>query len=196
MLNDTIAAVSTPRGKGGVAMIRVSGADAVEICERVFVPHNGKTLSACAPRYAVYGHIFVTDADGSRSEIDDGVATVFRAPSSFTGEDTVEICCHGGILLTETVLTAVLAAGARPAEAGEFTKRAFLNGKMGLSSAEALGNLLEAQSREQILLAHTGMNGRTEARCAELYAKLRHLLASVYVCIDYPDEDLAESRKA
>ncbi|MBR7099090.1 MAG: tRNA uridine-5-carboxymethylaminomethyl(34) synthesis GTPase MnmE [Clostridia bacterium] len=192
MLNDTIAAVSTPRGKGGVAMIRVSGADAVEICERVFVPHNGKTLSACAPRYAVYGHIFVTDADGSRSEIDDGVATVFRAPSSFTGEDTVEICCHGGILLTETVLTAVLAAGARPAEAGEFTKRAFLNGKMGLSSAEALGNLLEAQSREQILLAHTGMNGRTEARCAELYAKLRHLLASVYVCIDYPDEDLAE----
>ena len=192
MLNDTIAAVSTPRGKGGVAMIRISGADAIAICARVFTPISGKTLSESASRSAVYGHIFVTDANGEKSEIDDGVATVFRAPSSFTGEDTVELCCHGGILLTETVLTAVLAAGARPAEAGEFTKRAFLNGKMGLSAAEALGNLLEAQSREQILLAHTGMNGKTEARCAKLYAKLRHLLASVYVCIDYPDEDLAE----
>lgn len=192
MLNDTIAAVSTPRGRGGVAMIRVSGGDAVEICEAVFSAQNGKKLSEISPRTAVYGHLFVTDAAGSKAEIDDGMATVFRAPASFTGEDTVEICCHGGVLLTETVLTAVLAAGARPAMAGEFTRRAFLNGKMGLSSAEALGNLLEAGSREQILLAHAGMNGKTERRCADIYSRLRHILASVYVCIDYPDEDLAE----
>jgi tRNA modification GTPase len=124
--------------------------------------------------------------------VDDGLATVFRAPASFTGEDTVEICCHGGILLTETVLTALLAAGARPAEAGEFTRRAFLNGKLGLSAAEALGSLLEAQTREQITLAHGGLRGRLEARCATVYERLRHALASIYVRIDYPDEDLAD----
>ena len=192
MLNDTIVALSTPRGKGGVALIRVSGADAVRICETVFELGQGKKLSDCPARYAVYGRIYATDADGTRVEIDDGLATVFRAPASFTGEDTVEICCHGGVLLTETVLSSILAAGARAAEAGEFTRRAFLNGKMGLSSAEALGNLLEAGSREQILLAHSGMRGKTEQRSGEIYARLRHILASVYVCIDYPDEDLAE----
>ena len=192
MLNDTIVAVSTPRGKGGVAMLRVSGVDAVRICEAVFEPCSGKRLSDAPARFAVYGRIYSIEADGSRTEIDDGVATVFRSPASFTGEDTVEICCHGGILLTETVLSTILAAGARAAEAGEFTRRAFLNGKMGLSSAEALGNLLEAGSREQLLLAHSGMRGKTEHRSGEIYAKLRHILASVYVCIDYPDEDLAE----
>ena len=179
MLNDTIVALSTPRGKGGVAMLRVSGADAVRICDAVFEPcQTGKVLSDYPARYAVYGRIYAIDADGSRVEIDDGVATVFRAPASFTGEDTVEICCHGGILLTETVLSAILAAGARAAEAGEFTRRAFLNGKMGLSSAEALGNLLEAGSREQILLAHSGMRGKTDRRSGEIYARLRHILAS------------------
>ena len=192
MINDTIAAVSTPRGKGGVAMIRVSGENAVEICEKVFAAKNGKALSEMPSRMAIYGCLYANDGEGARTEIDDGLATVFRAPASFTGEDTVEICCHGGILLTETVLTAILAAGARPAMAGEFTRRAFLNGKMGLSSAEALGDLLEAKSREQLLLAHTGMNGKTERRCADIYGQIRHLLASVYVCIDYPDEDLAD----
>ena len=192
MFHDTIAAVSTPRGKGGVALLRVSGENAIGVCASVFQPMNGSGLEEVASRQAVYGRIFISDANGERTEIDDGLATVFRAPASFTGEDTVEICCHGGILLTETVLTALLSAGARPAMAGEFTRRAFLNGKLGLSSAEALGDLLEAKSREQILLAHSGMHGRTEARCDALYAALRHVLASVYACIDYPDEDLAE----
>jgi len=192
MLNDTIAAVSTPRGKGGVALLRVSGADALKIGEEVFRPKSGRALSEYPSRAAVYGSIYAADANGASVEIDDGVATVYRAPASFTGEDTVEICCHGGLLLTETVLTALLAAGARHAEAGEFTRRAFLNGKMGLSSAEALGDLLEAKSREQILLAHGGMGGRTEAKSRALYEELRHILASIYVCIDYPDEDLAD----
>ncbi len=192
MFNDTIAAVSTPRGRGGVAMIRVSGADAIAVCEEVFSAVNRMKLSDAPSRIAVYGRLFALDANGGRTEVDDGIATVFRAPASFTGEDTVELCCHGGVLLTETVLTAVLAAGARPAMAGEFTKRAFLNGKMGLSSAEALADLLEAESREQLLLAHAGMRGKTEQACDRIYARLRHVLASVYVCIDYPDEDLAE----
>lgn len=192
MLGDTIAAVSTPRGKGGVALLRVSGAEAVAVCSRVFRPKNRKKLCDVPPRTAVYGEILAPESDGTWRSVDDGLATVFAAPHSFTGEDTVEICCHGGVLLTETVLTALLTAGARPAEAGEFTRRAFLNGKLGLSSAEALGNILEAQTREQLTLAHTGMRGKLESRCAEIYESLRNILASIYVKIDYPDEDLAD----
>ena len=192
ILGDTIAAVSTARGKGGVALLRVSGDRAVEICERVFLPRNRKPLSDCPARTALYGSILAPDATGAWSEIDDGIATLFRAPASFTGEDTVEIACHGGILLTETVLAALIAAGARAAEAGEFTRRAFLNGKMGLSAAEALGNLLEAQTAEQLTLAHAGTDGRIEARCREIYDSLCAVLAAVYAKIDYPDEDLAD----
>lgn len=192
MKNNTIAAVSTPRGKGGVALLRVSGSEAVQIADRIFAPKNGKQLSEIPARTAVYGTIYIKEANGDLTPVDDALATVFRAPASFTGEDTVEICCHGGVLLTETVLTALLAAGASPAGAGEFTKRAFLNGKIGLSSAEALADLLEAQNRQQLLLAHSGMGGKTEEKSAEIYAELRRILASVYVVIDYPDEDLAD----
>lgn len=192
MKTDTIAAVSTPRGKGGVALLRVSGSEAIAIAGHVFEPKNGKRLCDFPARTAVYGTIYIKEANGSRVAVDDALATVFRAPASFTGEDTVEICCHGGILLTETVLTALFAAGAVPAGAGEFTKRAFLNGKIGLSSAEALADLLEAQNRQQLLLAHSGMGGKTEEKSAEIYAELRRILASVYVVIDYPDEDLAD----
>ena len=191
-IGDTIAAISTARGKGGVALLRISGPDAISICQKVFLPQSGKPLSEYAPRTAVFGSIYAPDDRGEWSEIDNGLATVFRAPASFTGEDTVEICCHGGTLLTQTVLTACLAAGARAAEAGEFTRRAFLNGKMGLSAAEALGDLLEAQTREQLTLAHAGTDGRVERKCREIYDALCAVLSSVYAKIDYPDEDLAE----
>ena len=191
-IGDTIAAISTARGKGGVALLRISGPDAISICQKVFLPKSGKPLSEYAPRTAVFGSIYAPDDRGEWSEIDNGLATVFRAPASFTGEDTVEICCHGGTLLTQTVLTACLAAGARVAEAGEFTRRAFLNGKMGLSAAEALGDLLEAQTREQLTLAHAGTDGRVERKCREIYDALCAVLSSVYAKIDYPDEDLAE----
>ena len=192
ILGDTIAALSTSRGKGGVALIRVSGAEALEICGRIFLPKNRKPLQKATPRTAVYGTILAPDGTGAFLPVDDGLATFFPGPASFTGEDTVEICCHGGVLLTQTVLTAVYAAGARPAEAGEFTRRAFLNGKMGLSSAEALGNILEAQTREQLTLAHAGMGGKVEGRCEEIYRSLCAILASIYAKIDYPDEDLAD----
>ena len=192
MLGDTIAAVSSPRGKGGVALLRVSGGDALGIASRVFRPRNGRSLTDATPRTAVYGEILAPGESGEWLSVDDGIATVFFAPASFTGEDTVEICCHGGVLLTETVLTALFAAGARPADAGEFTRRAFLNGKLGLSAAEALGNILEAGTREQLTLAHSGLRGKIEARCGEIYASLCNILASVYVKIDYPDEELAD----
>ena len=192
VLGDTIAAISTPYGKGGVALLRVSGQDALTICQKVFVPKNRKLLQDMPPRTAVYGSIYAPDAHGNWNAVDDGLATYFPCPASFTGEDTVEICCHGGVLLTQTVLTALFAAGARPAEAGEFTRRAFLGGKMGLSSAEALGNILEAQTRDQLTLAYNGMGGKVERACEEIYNAIRDVLASIYVRIDYPDEDLAD----
>ena len=192
VLGDTIAAISTPYGKGGVALLRVSGQEALTVCQKVFVPKSRKALRDITPRTAVYGSIYAPDAYGNWNAVDDGLATYFPGPASFTGEDTVEICCHGGVLLTQTVLTALFAAGARPAGAGEFTRRAFLNGKMGLSSAEALGNILEARTRDQLTLAYNGMGGKVESACEEIYNAIRDVLASIYVRIDYPDEDLAD----
>jgi tRNA modification GTPase len=190
-LLDTIAAISTPHGKGGVALLRVSGTDALSVAARVFVPKNGKALQDVTPRMATYGAILAPEGE-EWLPVDDGVATVFRAPASFTGEDTVEITCHGGILLTQTVLSALLSAGARMARPGEFTRRAFLNGKLGLGAAEALGSLLEAQSRGQMTLALGGLHGKLEARSRSCYEQLRTVLTSVLACIDFPDEDLAE----
>ena len=190
-INDTIAAVSTPRGKGGIAVIRISGADAVDVAGRVFKPTCGKPLTDIESNRAVYGRIYeVGKYDGA--PIDDGIANVFRAPRSFSGEDTVEISCHGGLLVTEAVLSAVLSAGARHAEAGEFTRRAFVNGKMGLSEAEALSNLLEAKSYSQLKLARSGLDGLLRIKCEEIYSALKMILASLYAKIDYPDEDLAD----
>lgn len=190
-LLDTIAAISTPHGKGGVAVLRVSGAQAISIASRVFVPKSGKMLEECASRMATYGAILAPEGD-DWLPVDDGLATVFRAPASFTGEDVVEICCHGGILLTQTVLSALLIAGARMARPGEFTRRAFLNGKIGLGAAEAIGSLLEAQNRGQMTLALSGLHGKLESRSRVCYEKLRTVLVSVLACIDFPDEDLSE----
>ena len=190
-LFDTIAAISTPHGKGGVALLRVSGAEALNVASRVFRPKNGRALGEVPPRTAVYGTIRAPE-DGEWPAVDDGVATVFRAPASFTGEDTVEICCHGGLLITQTVLSALLAAGARAAEAGEFTRRAHLNGKLGLGAAEALGSLLEAENHAQMTLAYGGMGGRLEQKSRACYEQMRDVMTSVLACIDFPDEDLAE----
>ena len=191
-LLDTIAAVSTPRGKGGVALIRISGSDALRIGEQVFATASATPLSALPPNQMCYGTVYAKDASGARTAIDDGMAVCFHAPRSFTGEDTVEITCHGGVLITARVLSAVLAAGARPAEAGEFTRRAFLCGKLDLSEAEALGKLLEAQNDNQLLLARNGMRGILTDRTSEFYQSLLTLLGSIYARIDFPDEDLGE----
>ncbi len=190
-LLDTIAAISTPYGKGGIAVIRISGPDAVSVADRIFEPKNKKALQRTESNRAVYGSIYYKK-NGERYAIDDGIAVIFRAPASFTGEDTVEISCHGGILLTQRVLEAVLSSGARAATAGEFTRRAFINGKMTLTSAEALGELLSASTDEQISLAHSGMSGALSREISAIYDSLCDILAAIYAHIDYPDEDLAD----
>ena len=190
-LLDTIAAISTPYGKGGIAVLRVSGEDACNVADKVFSAKNGKKLADVSGAKAIYGYIF-EGTEENRRQIDDGIAVFFRAPNSFTGEDTVEISCHGGILITQKVLTALLTAGARLALPGEFTKRAFINGKMSLTSAEALGDLLEAKTDEQIGLARSGMRGTLSGRIGEIYSSLGDVLAAIFAHIDYPDEDLAD----
>ena len=184
---DTIAALSSPIGKGGVAVIRISGAEAISVADKVFKCASGKVVSELKPNMMTYGSIVFEG-----KAIDDGLCVKFCAPRSFTGEDTVEINCHGGIYITQKVLSAVFAAGARPAEAGEFTRRAFVNGKMALSQAEALGTLLEAKNDGQIDLARSVMGGKIKESCEKLYQQLVALVAQVYAKVDYPEEDLAD----
>lgn len=183
----TVAAVSTPRGKGGVALIRISGEEAVAIAGRCFSPKSGKKAEDLPPRTAVFGDIL---SDGA--SIDDGMLTIFRAPASYTGEDIAEISCHGGVLVTGRVLEAVFAAGAIPAPAGEFTRRAFLNGKLSLTKAEAVGEILEAKSDAQLRIAASQRRGALSERIEAAAHELTALVAAVYAKIDYPDEDLAE----
>jgi len=188
MLFDTIAAVSTPRGKGGVALIRISGPEAVSVGRLIFTP-AGRLQPYDKPRTAIFGTAH-TPSDGSGEYIDSCLATFFASPASFTGEDTLEICCHGGVLVTRALLTAVLGAGARQAEAGEFTRRAFAHGRIGLPEAEALGLLLEAGTEQQLKLSHSGMNGRLSSECAGLREEIVSLLTDLYARIDFPEEDL------
>jgi len=187
-ITDVIAAISTPPGKGGVAVIRVSGEGALSVCERCFRPASGKRVSDYAPRTAIYG--YVTDRDGIR--IDDVLLTYFPAPASYTGEDTVEISCHGGVLVTRSILELILSHGARCAEAGEFTRRAFLSGKLSLTEAEAIATVLEARSEAQIKLMAGPARERLAERISKIRAALVELLSSAYARIDYPDEDLGD----
>ena len=183
----TVAAISTPFGRGGIAVIRISGPDALKVGDAIFRCAGGRTLSGSVPGTTRYGSII------KRSEIiDDGMAVAFRAPRSFTGEDTVEISCHGGVLISGEVLEAAFEAGADPAGPGEFTKRAFMNGKMSLSSAEAVIDLIDSSSREAARLARANASGAVSSKVSEIYDELTALVSQAYVYADYPDEDLTD----
>ncbi|MBR5460186.1 MAG: tRNA uridine-5-carboxymethylaminomethyl(34) synthesis GTPase MnmE [Clostridia bacterium] len=187
MLNDMIAAISTPIGKGGVALVRVSGNGCHQAVEKIFFPMSKKRLTDYSPRFAVYGEI-----RDERSLIDTAIVTRFSSPHSFTGEDMVEISCHGGYVVSSMVLEAVLSLGIRMAEAGEFTRRAFINDKLSLTEAEAIGDVLSAVSREGVRLSSSQASGVLSARMKEITDKLTSLISSIYAYIDYPDEDLED----
>ncbi len=187
-ITETVAAISTPHGTGGISVIRVSGEDAVNIASRVFAPASGKSLLDSEHARAQYGKIY------SRGKvIDDGIAVVFYAPRSYTGENVVEISCHGGILLTNRVLEALFSAGAAPAPAGEFTRRAFLSGKLTLSEAEAVGDRLYARTDAQISLASPEAAGRVSRAVSNIAERIMSLISSLSAVIDYPDEELTET---
>ena len=179
----TIAAISTPRGKGGVSLIRISGDEAIRIAEKV----TSHTLADVSPNKTVHT-LFVHDG----KPFDDGMATVFFGPRSFTGEDTVELCCHGGLFVTQKLLETVYEAGAYPAGPGEFTRRAFQNGKLSLSQAEAVGGIIDAKTERCLTVSLLQCTGSLSAKLTAMSDKLKALIASVYAFIDYPDEDMTD----
>ncbi len=188
MSSGTITAIATPLGEGGLAVIRISGPDAVGVAERIFVPAGKRTVrpGAAATHTVHYGHIV---RDGRR--IDEVLLTVLRAPRTFTREDTVEISCHGGVLVTRLVLEAVLAAGARAAGPGEFTLRAFLNGRIDLAQAEAVADLIHARTELALDAANEQLAGTLSHRIQTLRDDLMRTSAHIEAHIDFPDEDIS-----
>lgn len=178
----TVAAIATPLGVGAVSMIRISGPDALRVAD---LATDGK-VSTQAPRLA--RHCRVRDADGTT--IDDGILTVFRAPHSYTGEDTVEFSGHGGILATREVLGRFLACGALPAGPGEFTRRAFLNGKLDLTQAEGVMDVISAQTRLSLRAARGQLEGALGRRTTAARDSLLETLAHLEAWIDFPEEDI------
>lgn len=184
----TIAAVSTPPGVGGLGVIRISGPQAAAVADRVFRPAaEGRSLAALPGYSACYGHVYDREGD-----LDDCVATLFRAPHSYTGEEVVELSCHGGTYLLQRILRAVLEAGAAPAGPGEFTRRAFENGKLDLSAAEAVMALIGAKGRLAAKAALASREGAVYRRMERVKAALLEVLAALSAYVDYPDEDIPE----
>ena len=142
----TIAAISTPNAAGGIGVVRLSGETAISIAEKCFRAYSGKRVSEMKGYTAAYGEVF--DNEGP---VDEAVLLVYRAPKSYTGEDVAELCCHGGLFILQKVLRTVLSLGAVPAQAGEFTRRAFLNGKMDLAQAESVMNVIAAQGSAALI---------------------------------------------
>lgn len=182
-----IAAISTPLGTGGVGIIRISGKNATEIADRIFVSVNDKKLSSSKGYRAYFGRIF----DGETA-VDEVVCLVFRAPHSYTGEDVVEINCHGGVVLLKKILRLVLQNGAQAAAPGEFTKRAFLNGKLDLSEAESVMTLISAQGEQGANAAFNQLEGSLSRKIEKINSSLLSLAAHIAAWVDYPDDEIEE----
>lgn len=180
----TICAIATPAAAGGISVIRVSGERALEVAAAVFKPVSGKPVSEMEGYRAAYGKIY----DGGE-RLDDGVLLVYRAPHSYTGEDVAEISCHGGIYVTRRVMTACLKAGAEPAAAGEFTKRALLNGKMSLTQAEAVADIISAQGGQLLACSNSQREGALYRRAESIADKIMEVSAQISAWIDYPEDD-------
>lgn len=185
MSERTIAAVATPPGEGSVGVIRISGEKAIEIADSVFFAVSDKPLSVLKGYTAAYGEI----RDGE-TVLDDAVALVFKAPKSYTGEDVVEISVHGGALILRDTLRLLYKKGAFPAEPGEFTKRAFLNGKTDLARAESIMGLISAKNESQLRLSRAAHLGRISEKIDGIISRLTSADAAIAVYSDYPDEEI------
>ncbi|HOC57512.1 MAG TPA: tRNA uridine-5-carboxymethylaminomethyl(34) synthesis GTPase MnmE [Verrucomicrobiota bacterium] len=188
MLDDTIAAIATPLGEGGLAVIRLSGPQALAVADRCFRPagESSPRPSAAATHTLHFGHVV---RDGQN--VDEALLSVMRAPRTFTREDVVEITCHGGILAVKMVLDTVLTSGARLAEPGEFTRRAFLNGRIDLAQAEAVADLIHSRTELALRAANEQLAGKLSRRINELRGQMVEALAHVEAHIDFPEEDIA-----
>jgi len=184
---DTIAAISTPPGEGGISIIRISGDKTFDVVAKIF---KGKNLRKVQSHTINYGHIVDPE---SQQEVDEVMASVMRAPKTYTREDVIEINCHGGLVATNEILQLILSHGARMAEPGEFTKRAFLNGRLDLSQAEAVMDLIRAKTDKSMKVALNQLDGDLSTLIRHLRQDILDVLAQVEVNIDYPEYDAVEA---
>jgi len=193
MFEDTIAAIATPLGEGGLAVVRVSGPQALAIADRCFAPAGAKSLrpSAAESHTIHYGRIV-----RAGRTVDEVLVGVMRAPRTFTREDVVEVSCHGGVLPAKLVLDALLECGARLAEPGEFTRRAFLNGRIDLAQAEAVADLIHSRTELALQAANEQLAGKLSQRINLLRDEMVRTLAHVEAHIDFPDEDIAPDTRS
>ena len=184
MLLDTIAAISTPRGEGGISIVRMSGQDSLNILEKIFRPKNKKVSEL--KNYSInYGHII-----DNEHIVDEVLVSIMKAPNTYTREDIIEINCHGGYLVTEKVLEVVLKNGARIAEIGEFTKRAFLNGRIDLTQAEAVIDVIHGKTEKSLSLSLNQLRGDLRDKIATIKKSVLDLAAHINVVLDYPEEGI------
>ena len=184
-IDDTIAAIATAPGEGGIGIIRISGPKSLEVAEEIFFSMSGKKISEYPARTLIFGNI----KDGDK-KIDEVLVAYMKGPNSYTAEDVIEINCHGGFISVKIILELVLSKDVRLAEAGEFTKRAFLNGRIDLSQAEAVIDVINAKTDKAHEVAENQLDGSLSNRIKEFREKVTELLAQVEVAIDYPEEDI------
>ena len=188
MIDDTISAVATALGEGSIGIIRISGEKALSIGEKIFQAASNKNLSAYPVNTLVYGHVY--DLDGSL--VDEVLAVYMKAPRSYTAEDVVELQCHGGIQSLKKILQLTYQVGARPAEPGEFTKRAFLNGRIDLTQAEAVMDIIQSKSEQGLKLAARQQQGQLAKELRKLRKALVDVIVNLEAVIDYPEEDIED----
>lgn len=184
---DTIIAISTSLGEAAIGVVRLSGAESLHILERLFRPSSGQPVAELPPRQATHGHIVQPDTQGL---IDEAIVTVYRAPRSYTGEDVVEISAHGSPVVLRRIVEAACRCGARVAEPGEFTKRAFLNGKLDLSQAEAVCDLIRARSDLLAAAAVEQLSGKLGQEIRSIQSDLTRLMAHLEASLDFSDDEL------
>src|SRR5277367_5090566 len=191
--DDTIAAIATPLGEGGLAVVRISGAETFAVADKIFSPSGKSSLKlSTAPTHTIHYGKIVRHGE----TVDEVLLSVLRAPRTFTREDTVEISCHGGLLPAKLVLDTILENGARLAEPGEFTRRAFLNGQIDLAPAEAVADLIHSRTELALAAANEQLAGKLSQRINELRDEMMKTLAHVEAHIDFPDEDISPDTKA
>lgn len=187
-INSTIAAIATPLAVGGISIIRISGINAIEVADRVFRANSGVLLRDKKGYTASYGAVFSAETESEK--LDTSVAVLYRAPKSYTGEDVVELSCHGGIYITREVLRAVLDCGAKLAAAGEFTKRAYMNGKMNLTQAEAVIDVINSHNKQAMNAAKTQLDGALYKKIKSVKDELLNIAGHLAAWVDYPEEDI------
>ena len=187
MINDTIAAIATSSNEGAISIIRVSGPDSIKIANKIF---KNKKLEEVPSHTIHYGHIFDEE---NQQNIDEVLVMIMKGPKSFTAENVVEINCHGGIFVTNKILELLLTNGARIAEAGEFSKRAFLNGRIDLSRAEAIMDIIKAKNEQSLSLAINTLDGKVSKMIENLRIDILNVIANIEVNIDYPEYDDIEN---